>query len=584
MNPDVIVIGGGHAGIEAAYVCAKAGLKTILITLSKGKIGEMSCNVSIGGVGKGQVVKEIDALGGCMGIITDRSMTHFRMLNTSKGYAMWSPRAQCDRELYRENARILLMGMKNLYIIQDEVIDIDVKNSIVRGVKTVNDFFNTQVLILTTGTFLNGRIFRGKYSMDGGRIGERNSSRLSDFLKYAGFRLLRLKTGTPPRIWKKTIKFDRCIKQPADVPQPFSIYTTDIKNRILDCYITYTNKMTHRIILDNIKESSLYGGLISGVGPRYCPSIEDKVFKFREKERHQIFLEDEGYNSELVYPNGLSTSLPEELQERFIRSIEGLEDSEILRFGYAVEYDAIDSRHLKPTLESKDIKNLFIAGQINGTTGYEEAAGQGIVAGINAIAAIKGLPEFIPDRTNSYIGVMIDDLVTKGVDEPYRLFTSRAEYRILLRADNAYLRLFETGFEYGLHTKELYNKFVKFRDCVENYISGGRLDVSDEDIYPFRVQNIILEKKIYEHYKPYIEQQLEHIKKIKKYITLRIPENFDYNSLNLRKEAKEKFMKYKPCFLSQAMNIPGITPSDIFILLTSLRSRNTFLHLKEYIP
>ena len=443
MDYDVIVIGAGNAGLEASTASARLGKKVALITFTKENVGELSCNPSIGGVAKGTIVREIDALDGVMGRLADKAGIQFRILNSTKGPAVWSPRTQIDRALYKKYALELIENYPNLTLIEGEVVDLIIENDVAKGVELADSkkIYSNKV-ILTTGTFLNGVIHVGFDSHDAGRINEKPSKKLAEAIKRLGLRVGRLKTGTPARIKRDSIDYSELEAQkPDENPKPFSYMDDVITNEQIECPITYTNAETHKIILSNLKRSALYGGKITGKGPRYCPSIEDKLVRFADKDRHQIFLEPEGLNSDLVYPNGISTSLPADVQEAFIHTMKGLENCVIARYAYAIEYDYVDPRDVYPTLETKKIKNLYLAGQINGTTGYEEAGGLGLIAGINA-----GLPEgeeFILDRTESFIGVMIDDLTTLGTNEPYRMFTSRAEYRLNIRADNADLRLTE---------------------------------------------------------------------------------------------------------------------------------------------
>ncbi len=611
MEYDVIVIGGGHAGLEASTASARMGKNTALITFSKENIGELSCNPSIGGVAKGTIVREIDAMGGVMGILADKAGIQFRILNATKGPAVHSPRTQIDRKLYKKYALELVNNYKNLTLIEGEVEDLIIENSVVKGVVLNGDNkIYAKKVILTTGTFLNGMIFIGFDSYEAGRINEKPSKKLAETIRKIGFDVARLKTGTPARIKKDTINYEGLEVQKADdEPKPFSYITEKITNEQIVCPITYTNVETHKIILDNIKRSALYGGKITGRGPRYCPSIEDKLVRFADKDRHQIFLEVEGLDSDVVYPNGISTSLPRDVQDKFIHSIKGLENCEILRYAYAIEYDFIDPRELYPTLETKKIKNLYFAGQINGTTGYEEAGGLGLVAGINA--SLPDGEEFILNRNESFIGVMIDDLTTLGTNEPYRMFTSRAEYRLNIRADNADLRLTEKAIKLGLISKEREEKFLSRKNAIEQGIELlNSLTITPNELLKYDISikqdgnrrsafellgfpNITMEQllnvwpeisnikpEIREQiaiegmYKPYIERSLKNIELFKKEEELRIPKDFDYNSIgSLSNEVKEKFNKYRPFTISSASKIPGITQASVMALLIAIKSK-----------
>lgn len=611
MEYDVVVIGGGHAGLEASTASARMGKNTALITFSKENIGELSCNPSIGGVAKGTIVREIDAMGGVMGILADKAGIQFRILNATKGPAVHSPRTQIDRKLYKKYALELVNNYKNLTLIEGEVEDLIIENNVVKGVVLNGDKkIYAKKVILTTGTFLNGMIFIGFDSYEAGRINEKPSKKLAETIRKIGFDVARLKTGTPARIKKDTINYEGLEVQKADdEPKPFSYITEKITNEQIVCPITYTNAETHKIILDNIKRSALYGGKITGRGPRYCPSIEDKLVRFADKDRHQIFLEVEGLDSDVVYPNGISTSLPRDVQDKFIHSIKGLENCEILRYAYAIEYDFIDPRELYPTLETKKIKNLYFAGQINGTTGYEEAGGLGLVAGINA--SLPDGEEFILNRNESFIGVMIDDLTTLGTNEPYRMFTSRAEYRLNIRADNADLRLTEKAIKLGLISKEREEKFLSRKNAIEQGIELlNLLTITPNELLKYDISikqdgnrrsafellgfpNITMEQllnvwpeisnikpEIREQiaiegmYKPYIERSLKNIELFKKEEELRIPKDFDYNSIgSLSNEVKEKFNKYRPFTISSASKIPGITQASVMALLIAIKSK-----------
>ncbi len=606
---DIIVIGAGHAGCEAALAGARMGFSVGLFTLNLDTIAQMSCNPAIGGLAKGHIVREIDALGGEMAKVTDRAGIQFRILNRSKGPAVWSLRAQCDRLLYRLEMRRSLEAEKNIVIKQASVERLVVKDGRVRGViDHLGIEYRAEAVVITTGTFLNGLIHIGLETFEAGRAGEFPSKGLSACLKELGFNMGRLKTGTPPRLDSRTIDFSKLEPQYGDdPPPPFSYSTKAITNPQLPCYITYTNKETHEIILKNLDRSPLYSGRIKGIGPRYCPSIEDKVVRFSDKERHQVFLEPEGLQTKEYYANGISTSLPYDVQIRLVRSIKGLEDAEIMRPGYAIEYDFVFPTQLRHSLETKLIEGLFLAGQINGTSGYEEAAGQGIIAGINAALKLRGEPPLILGRDEAYIGVLIDDLVTKGTNEPYRIFTSRAEYRLLLRHDNADMRLTEKGYRIGLVKEDQYERFLKKKEAIEREIKRLRSKrVRPEEINPILLEagtspvseSITLEQvlkrpeiryrdllkfseealdpeiqgavEIEVKYEGYIKKHLELAERLRRLEDMSIPEDFDYKRLQLSKEVLSKLLEVRPSNLGQASRIPGVTPAALSLIMIEL--------------
>ena len=613
---DVIVVGGGHAGIEASLACARMGHPTLLLTQNVDQIGYMSCNPAIGGLAKGHLVREIDALGGEMARATDETGIQFRQLNAVRGPAVRSSRAQVDRQLYRLRMKRAVEDQEDLYLKQATVEEILVDGKKVVGVKThLEETIPAKALILSPGTFLNGLVHIGMTSFPSGRMGDPPSVGLSESLRRLGFRVGRLKTGTTPRLDGHTIDFSRLTPQFGDAhPIPFSFSTEKIEQEQVPCHITYTNPATHEIIMSGLDRSPLYCGVIQGTGPRYCPSIEDKVVRFADKKRHQIFLEPDGRHTAEIYPNGISTSLPLDIQIRMLRSIEGLEEAEIIRPGYAVEYDFVDPTELKPSLETKKISGLFHAGQINGTSGYEEAAAQGLIAGINAVLCIRGEDPLILKRSDAYIGVLIDDLVTKGTTEPYRMFTSRAEYRLHLREDNADLRLRDLGRQAGLVSERDYQLFLQKKSGIEKTLSV----MSEKRVNPTRQNNEVLEKsgfpllkkdlslrellkrpeihiadliifdaglkdvskeileqvEIQVKYEGYMTRQMELIERFQRLEDLEFPKDFDFESvIGLTTEVRHKLIRIRPFSLGQASRISGVTPAAISILMVNLKKQ-----------
>jgi tRNA uridine 5-carboxymethylaminomethyl modification enzyme len=617
MDVDAIVIGGGHAGIEAALALARLEFKTMLITQSLDAIGRLSCNPAIGGLSKGNMVREIDALGGEMGRLIDATMIQFRVLNRRRGPAVQAPRAQADKFSYSRLAKETLEQLSNLHVFQDTVTDLLVNDhsGAVEGVMTERGRrFSSRTVVMTTGTFMDGKVFIGEYEGSSGRLGEPAALGLGTALRRLGFQVGRLKTGTPARVRRGSIDFSKLEEQPGDkLMQPFSFGTEKIERPTVPCYITFTNDMTHQIIRENMDRSPLYGGKIVGVGPRYCPSIEDKVVRFPDRNRHQIFVEPEGLGTEEMYLNGISSSLPEEVQERFIRTLPGLEQVEIMRPGYAVEYDYLDPRHLLPSLESKRMPGLFVAGQTNGTSGYEEAGIQGLLAGVNAAMKMRGKEPLILSRAEAYGGVLVDDLVTKGTAEPYRMFTSRAEYRLNLRHESADVRLLEKAYAIGLQTETAYRRLQDKLQSVEEIralLEQRRLKLKEDlgpaeraaweshngktmlqvlkmpevdidkvkDFMPelaeFRrsyLEHVELEVK----YAGYIRRQQQQVDRFQRLENMRIPEAFDYNRVEgISTESREKFKQIKPISVGQASRISGVRSADIAVLMVALGNKS----------
>ncbi|MFC4387782.1 tRNA uridine-5-carboxymethylaminomethyl(34) synthesis enzyme MnmG [Gracilibacillus marinus] len=614
---DVIVVGAGHAGVEAAYAAARRGAKTLMLTMNLDMIAFMPCNPSIGGPAKGIVVREIDALGGLMGKVIDKTYIQMRMLNTAKGPAVRALRAQADKPLYIQEMKKTLEEEPNITLRQGMVEKLVVEDGKCTGVITeTKALYRAKAVIITTGTFMRGRVIIGDISYESGPNNQRASVKLAENLEELGFELVRFKTGTPPRVVHHTIDYSKTEIQPGDEnPQHFSYETTEAITEQIPCWLTHTNERTHQIINDNLGLSAMYSGMIKGTGPRYCPSIEDKIVRFHDKPRHQIFLEPEGRNTEEVYVQGLSTSLPEYVQKEILRSIPGLEEAEIMRAGYAIEYDAVVPTQLWPTLEVKNIEGVFTAGQINGTSGYEEAAGQGMMAGINASAKALGKDSLILDRSQAYIGVLIDDLVTKGTNEPYRLLTSRAEYRLLLRHDNADLRLTEIGYQLGTIPQERYNRFVQKKQLIEEEktrlqeirlkpteelqalmeeIGGTKLkdgilaydllkrpevtyDIIDK-VCPSEKelsQEVKEQVEIQIKYQGYISKSNQQVERMKKMESKLIPDDIDYDAISgIATEAREKLKKVRPLSVAQASRISGVNPADVSILLVYIEQGN----------
>lgn len=609
---DVIVVGGGHAGCEAAHAAAQMGSRTLLVTMNLETIGQMSCNPAMGGIAKGQIVREIDALGGMSGIISDETMVQFRMLNMKKGPAMWSPRVQSDRWMFARKWRITLEQNKNVDFLQDMAVELLTKGGRIEGVKTsLGNVVHGQTVILTSGTFLNGVIHIGEQQFGGGRAGERASKGITESLNELGFDSGRMKTGTPPRVDGRSLDYSKFTEQKGDdVIKPFSYVPTHIPKKQLSCWISYTSVEVHDILRTGFEKSPMFTGRIGGVGPRYCPSIEDKIERFADKDRHQLFIEPEGWDTVEMYINGFSTSLPAEVQYKALSSISGFEDVKFLRPGYAIEYDYFPPIQLKKTLETKLVDGLFFAGQINGTTGYEEAGAQGLMAGINASLQHQGKDAFVLGRDEAYIGVLIDDLITKGTEEPYRMFTSRAEYRILLRQDNADARLTERGYAIGLVTEERMEIYRKKREAVDQLIKRTKaLTVDPADVNPYldeigskglnqkvkadkivqrpgvlleqvlsitdslndELEDVVEQAELHIKYSGYINRERENVLKTKRLEGMKIPEDFDFMKIyGMSTESRLKLTEIRPETVGEASRVSGVSPNDISVLLVFL--------------